>query len=426
MYFRVKIVEAGCKNKFSPAPECPEPKKRVPDTVNYAVFNIFVKNPGLMWKRICIFLTCVMLAMPAVETVAQDTDSGRRIDEAIRLMDDGLYAESEDLLKSVLAAEPDNYLASYELAYLNYLREDYKAAVRILEKLKKSPGNRDLTYQILGNAYDLMGNRKRAEAAYKQGLAEFPRSGRLYLELGNVAYNNGEYLPALAYFEQGIAAEPSFPSNYYNVSNVFFRSSEVVWGMFYGEIFMNMERGSKRTRTMSRYLYNAYKQGITVGRDEDSGDRTLTIDFSRRNEISVTPDSLVCIPFGTGVYETVLGMSFPTDADSVDMASLNRMRCNFVGNYFSAMDELRGKVTVIPDTPNILLNYQRRITEAGHMEAYNYWILMEGDPDSTGAWAEAHGDEWEAFMNWFRENPMTVDGTHYFHRNLYEDVSFEE
>lgn len=353
-------------------------------------------------------------------------DVGQKVTAAVRLMDDGLYDESEELLTAVLAVEPDNYLASYEMAYLHYLREDYKAAAGVLEKLTGSSEVGDRAYQLLGNAYDLMGNRKKAEKAYNRGLAKFPRSGRLYLELGNVAYNNGEYLSALPYYERGIAVEPSFASNYYNVSNVFFRSSELVWGMLYGEIFMNMERGSDRTRTMSRCLYDAYKQGIVVGKDAGSGERTLTLDFSRQNEIGMTPDSLIVLPFGTGIYETVLGLSFPTDADSVDMASLDRMRCNFVDNYFSAMDELRGKVSGIPDTPNILLDYQRRVAQAGHMEAYNYWILMEGDPDASGAWIDAHGDEWDAFFDWFRVNPMQVDQTHRFHRSMYGVVPFDE
>ncbi len=379
-----------------------------------------------MWSRICFALCCTFLCQPVAETIAQSMDVKQKVRAAVRLMDDGLYDESEELLAAVLTVEPDNYLASYEMAYLHYLREDYKAAAKILEKLTDSPDVRDRAYQMLGNAYDLMGNRKKAEKAYNRGLAKFPRSGRLYLELGNVAYNSGEYMSALPYYERGIDVEPSFASNYYNAANVFFRSSEVVWGMFYGEIFMNMERGSDRTRMMSRYLYEAYRRGITVGRDAESGDRTLGIDFSRQNEIRMTSDSLIVMPFGTGIYETVLGLSFPMDADSVNMASLNRMRCNFVDNYFSAMDELRGKVSGIPDTPNVLLDYQRRVARAGHMEAYNYWILMEGNPDDSGTWIDAHGDEWDAFFDWFRENPMEIDRTHRFHRCMYGEVPFDE
>ena len=60
------------------------------------------------------------------------------------------------------------------------------------------------------------------------------------------------------------------------------------------------------------------------------------------------------------------------------------------------------------------------------MEAYNYWILMEGNPDDSGAWIDAHGDEWDAFFDWFRENPMEIDRTHRFHRCMYGEVPFDE
>lgn len=377
-----------------------------------------------MWRRFVLYAFSLSVSVAGIK--AQEMSPGQSIDSAVRLMDDGLYDESKALLESVLAVDADNYRASYEMAFLHYLQKDYKAAAKRLKKLTESPDVEDLAYQMLGNAYDMMGNRKKAENTYRRGLEKFPGSGKLYLELGNVAYNNGEYLPALSYFEQGIAAEPSFASNYYNAASVFLNSSELVWGMFYGEIFMNMERGSGRTASMSKYLYDAYKKGIVVRRNADSDERSLHVRFSGMDKIGMTPDGLIVLPFGPGIYEPLLEMTFPEDTDSVDMASLNRMRCDFVAKYFEVTRDLKGKVAGIPDTDNMLMDYQRRVADAGHMEAYNYWILMEGAPDAGRSWIDAHGDEWEAFLDWFRENPMQVDEAHRFHRNMYEHVRFEE
>lgn len=379
-----------------------------------------------MWRKISLVLTCAFLFAPTVRTMAQHMDTDQKVDQAVRLMDDGLYSESRDLLKAVLAVAPDNYRALYETAFLHYLQEEYKAAVKIAEKLKNTPEADDLVYQLLGNSYDYMGDRRKAIDAYKQGLAKFPRSGKLYLELGNIAYNSRDYQSALSCFEQGIAAEPTFPSNYFNVSGIFFMTTEPVWGMFYGEIFANLERGSERTRKMSRYLYNAYREYIKIGEGEKPGEKTLSISFSKNDNIVMTGDSLFVMPFGTGVYESALGLSFPMEADSVDMAAINTMRCNFVKNYFTTLDGLRGRTANIPDAPDVLMAYQRRIAEAGHMEAYNYWLLMEGDDEQIGVWYDAHREEWDAFMEWFRENPLQVDKEHYFHRSQYDGPRNEQ
>lgn len=375
-----------------------------------------------MTKRICMFLTCAFLLASAVTAAAQGTNAGQKIDRAIRLMDDGLYEESEALLQAVLEEDAGNYRAWYEMAFLYYMQKDYTTAVRIIEKLKTSPGVQDGAYQLLGNAYDYLGERDKAVAAYREGLERFPRSGKLYLEMGNIASSERKYPDALALYEQGVAAQPAFPSNYYHLANLFFNSSEPVWGVFYGELFLNLERGSRRTRQISRELYNAYIRAITIEPGDEPGEKTLSVIFGRNDEIYMTADSLLQVPFGTAIYEPLAGKSFPPEADSVDLASLNRMRCDFVDNYYALMDDLRGKVAFIPDTPNVLLDYQRRIARAGHMEAYNYWLLKEGDPEQAAAWCEGHRSEWDVFMAWFRENPLELDAQHYFHRSLFDQT----
>ncbi len=36
--------------------------------------------------------------------------------------------------------------------------------------------------------------------------------------------------------------------------------------------------------------------------------------------------------------------------------------------------------------PNALFQYQDKILKAGHLEAYNHWILMKGDEDAFDQW----------------------------------------
>lgn len=32
--------------------------------------------------------------------------------------------------------------------------------------------------------------------------------------------------------------------------------------------------------------------------------------------------------------------------------------------------------------PNILFSFQKQVKDAGHIEAYNHWILMKGDEEA--------------------------------------------
>ena len=97
---------------------------------------------------------------------------------------DGDYDEAARLLESVLAADPKNFLANYETGYLLYMQERYEEAVEVLRRIKRK--DYPPLYQLLGNAYDMAGDRKRAVKTYEKGLRENPDAGRLYLELGNI------------------------------------------------------------------------------------------------------------------------------------------------------------------------------------------------------------------------------------------------
>ncbi len=265
-----------------------------------------------------------------------------------------------------------------------------------------------LVFQQLGNVYDYLGNPEKATATYQKGLKQFPDSGPLYLEMGNMKLHQQKYADALPYYEKGIEVDPKFPSNYYWASKIYCNTTEGVWGMLYGELFMNLERNSKRTGEISKLLFDTYKSGITF-----SGDTSVGISFSKNNFIST--DDLkdtknFKLPFGTGCYEPVLGFSIIGETQ-IDLASLNRIRNNFIVTYFSKGFSAK--------YPNVLFDYQKKIKDAGHIEAYNHWILMKGDEEGFDRWHAANRTQWDAFAKWFNDNPFKTDAGHRFYRLQY-------
>lgn len=100
----------------------------------------------------------------------------------------------------------------------------------------------------------MAGDRKRAVKTYEKGLRENPDAGRLYLELGNIAYAERQYDRALACYRRGATVDPAHPSNYRSLALLYAISTEPVWTLVWGELFMNLERGSGRTSAMSETL----------------------------------------------------------------------------------------------------------------------------------------------------------------------------
>lgn len=116
------------------------------------------------------------------------------------------------------------------------------------------------------------------------------------------------------------------------------------------------------------------------------------------------------LPFGVGVYEPTLILSMVGEK-SIDLNSLGRIRKNFVQIYFKDGNDKK--------YPNVLFDFQRKILKAGHIEAYNHWILMNGDQDSFAKWQAANKDKWTSFTKWFSDNKIQIDDNHRFYNGQY-------
>ena len=220
-----------------------------------------------------------LLSLFCIGTALAQTPRDERIARAVERMDDGDYDEAARLLESVLAADPKNFLANYETGYLLYMQERYEEAVEVLRRIKRK--DYPPLYQLLGNAYDMAGDRKRAVKTYEKGLRENPDAGRLYLELGNIAYAERQYDRALACYRRGATVDPAHPSNYRSLALLYAISTEPVWTLVWGELFMNLERGSGRTSAMSETLARTYRDNIRI-----EGDTAVRMTFSRNGRVA--------------------------------------------------------------------------------------------------------------------------------------------
>ncbi len=322
-------------------------------------------------------------------------------------MDKRKYNESIKLLEEAQKLDPVRIDYPYEMAYAYYLKGDYQGAIKIAEK---HIGRKDVTvgfFQLLGNSYDVVGKSEKAFEVYDAGLEKFPNSGSLYLEKGNVYWMKEDYNTALPFYEKGIEVDPQFPSNYYRAAKLFCSSTEEVWGMIYGEIFMNLERNSDRTAEISKLLYDTYQSEIKF-----TSDTSMTVSFCQQMFVdikSISDPKNIKLPFCL-IYEPTLMMSIPLQK-SIDLQSLDKIRSAFVDNYYNNKREAL--------FPNVLFGYQKKIKDEGHMEAYNYWILMKGDEDAFDEWKSANEEKWAGFVKWFNVNQLKLDDENRFYRGQY-------
>ncbi|MGB0431335.1 MAG: tetratricopeptide repeat protein [Bacteroidia bacterium] len=328
--------------------------------------------------------------------------------QAIKEMDAGYIDQSLNLLKRAKKLDPLNLQIDYEIAYAHYLDKDYKSAIKVLDDLSEKWEQNGIVFQMLGNCYDLIGKRKKAIVTYDKGLEKFPNTGILYLERGNMELFDKNYNEALFYYEKGIEVDPSFPSNYYWAAKIFLGSTEEVWGMIYGELFMNLERNTARTAEMSRLLFNIYKSEI-----EFVGDTSISVSFSKNNTINITdltdPDQLK-LPYGLMIYEQLMMKALIGESE-ITIGSLSNVRQRFAKQYFDGKS--------YEEYPNVLFDFHKTLINEGLFDAYTHWILMKGDEDEFSAWKVENEISYKRFIDWFSENKLEIDETNLFFRSQY-------
>ncbi|WP_198315844.1 tetratricopeptide repeat protein [Chitinophaga tropicalis] len=367
-----------------------------------------------------ILISCVMtgslfFSAANAQTISEQALAKGR--EATQLMDDGKIEESIVLLKEAQQMDPENNLYTYEIALARYRQQNYKAVIDLLKPLTKKKNCDAQIYQMLGNAYDDGGNPEKAIATYEKGMKIFPDAGRLYVERGLMEMKANDYNKALKFFEMGIKVDPMYPSNYYRAAKIFLDSDQEVWGMIYGEIFVNLERNTKRTEEISKLLYTTYKGEIKFTNDTSfavsfcKNNTTIYLDDKakkkdRLDNLMAQMTAALTLSYGSR-YELAMAKAI-TGEKIINLSSLNRIRDRFLDVYQA--DSLQSVV---------LFDYQRKIRDAGHLEAYNYWILAQAGGEEAEMWISAHEQQWKDFIEWFRNNRIDILPEKAFYRLKY-------
>lgn len=237
-----------------------------------------------------------------------------------------------------------------------------------------------------------------------------PRSGKDFHTLGMNAIKNNDIDAALELFERGISAEPQYAANYYEAAVIFCRSKNPIWGIMYGEVFMNLELTGNRVDEVSKCIYDAYKNELKFNND------TLTmVTFCSTPMRKI--DSLDFVPGNStesfcNVFEPLIGACASYERNGFDVEALSRIRARMAYAFYALRRD--------SSHPNIVFEYQLKTLKEELVDAYNHWITRSGDASAFNAWKNEHDAEWTAFLAWQKKNPLQVSDDHRFHRLLYK------
>ena len=323
--------------------------------------------------------------------------------KAVMNMQEGNPGKASRLLQKAIKFNETFIPYYYRLAYAYHTDEEFESSNETLNYIIDKEQDNEMVYELLGENYIKLDSLDQAFNAYVKGIRKFPNEGVLYEEVGKLEMAKESYVAALEHFENGILMAPNYPGNYYWASKIYCNSTEEVWGLIYGEMFINLERNTNKTEEISALLYNTLKREIQI-----NSDSTISISICQdQNRIIHEDDTIVKPSFGKSIVELNLIKSL-VELDEISLESLDRMREDFIAHYFKNPSKYY--------KTHRLYEFHKELIDHGHFEAYNYWLLMMGDVEAFKQWENDNKSQWIHFLEWFKVNSLEVNNPKTFHR----------
>lgn len=273
------------------------------------------------------------------------------------------------------ASEQNNSNAELkkDLALAYYYNKDYKKAISLIEPVMNGDDGDVTAYQLGGMIYKAMQDMKSAEKTYQQALKDFPRSGPLYSEYGEVLENLQRPKEAIAVWEKGMQVAPSYSGNYYNAAIYYYKSPvDKIFAIIYGEIYANMESMNPKALTIKKMVLDTYKY-LFAGTTLQSAIKDTKNDFVR------------------AVLETYSKQNVAAN-QTLTPEILAMIRTRFILDWNAANTA---------KFPFKLFDYHTQLMKDGLYDSYNQWMFGPADnEDAFKNWANLHKADYDRFTEY--------------------------
>lgn len=330
-----------------------------------------------MKKLFFLLAVAAALQVEAQEQTAQET--------ARTFMRSGDFDNAILVLNRALQSEPKNLELQKELIMAYYYKRDYVKALEGVKVIMEYDSLDVVSYQIAGNVYKALEEVKLADKMYKKALKQYPKSGALYSEYGELltATQNKD---AIKYWEKGIQEDPSFAGNYYNAALYYSNAGDKVWPLVYGEIFVNMESLTERATAMKGLLLENYKKLFANAEIVKEGDK-LKNDFSK-------------------AFLQTMDKQSPMANHGITTETLTMIRTRFILEWYK---------TYGTKFPFRLFDYQQQLIREGMFEAYNQWLFgtVENLPAYEN-WTKTHSEAYNKFTSFQKGRIFKMPAGQYY------------
>ncbi|MBU0489279.1 MAG: hypothetical protein KKA07_07140 [Bacteroidetes bacterium] len=347
----------------------------------------------------------ILLILAVFRVTAQETDAERAAhlaDSAQILADSGNFDDAVKVWEQ--AADLDAFkFTEYRsrIAQMYYKQNQFGKTNKVMKKLLNRNDMEESHYLLTARSLYKVDDLKKSNEVLKIAQQKFPSSGEILYELGFVEMRQQKFRNATIYWEMGIKAQPTCASNYYGFARLYSNSPERLWSVFFGEIFLNIEREGTRFEEISKILFETYQNGFKKGFAQAS-----SVNLPQTNEE-------IQLPFTLEFEKQMFAASdkYLKETVELDIALLIKIRRSFLERWEGK--ELHEKF------PNQVIDFMLQLKDSGNWDAYNYWLFQFGKSDEFATWKGVNEDSFTEFTDWIESAHYEPDANNLFLRSTY-------
>lgn len=182
--------------------------------------------------------------------------------------------------------------------------------------------------------------------------------------------------------------------------NAFAKTTERIWSVIYGEIVAHLTDDDAQQAATGALVFRMYDEAIDV-QSAEKMNVSLTREWALKADAPVLPfefefeASLIIglVAAGIANNNADLARSF----EPLTIGFLAETRERQVANW---------RERKLTETE--LVRWQERIIQAGHFDAYNYWLFQAARPVEYEEWLQSNRAQYDAWMLWRAANPMRL------------------
>lgn len=334
-----------------------------------------------MMKHIAIILS---LALYSTLVFAQaNTDTLRM--RAQRFIIQGDYDNALLVLNHAAEMDAGNADILKDEAYVYYLQRNFAKAIEIGKTITNRSDADVQSYQTLGLAYKATADYASCDKLYKKALKQYPNSGVLYSEYGDLLSQQNKPDEAIKMWEKGIQADPNNSSNYYYAARYYSQKNKPLWAVLYSETFVNIESLTRRSVEIKDILLSNYRKLLSS---------------EVLNTLSASPNSFEKAI--SNIYSNYTGMY----SENLSPEQLTAIRARFILDWYK---------NGVPPYNYRLFEHQQLLLQQGMFDAYNQWLF--GASSNTSAyqvWINTHPAEVKDWMTYLRSVVYKIPAGQYF------------